>query len=160
MVQLKDLKTDKIIHVFNTHMPLSNIEKREANAHIIADIIETYAMQTAVIFTGDLNTFPTRLDLTGFPFYDGDYIHRILSKGSLKNSRERSLLCHFGSISTFTNSSTDVMPFQGTGTPGIFLGYIYVSKKVTVLTHAVEQGTVDGHFPSDHMPILIDFLIN
>lgn len=160
MVQLKDLKTDKIIHVFNTHMPLSNIEKREANAHKISQVIKPFAEQAAVIFTGDLNTFPGRLDLTDLPFYDGDYIHRILSKGSLKNSHQESLLGHFGPISTFTNSSTDVKPFQGTGTPGIILDYIYVSEKVTVLTHAVEQGTVDGHFPSDHMPVLIDFLIN
>jgi endonuclease/exonuclease/phosphatase family metal-dependent hydrolase len=160
MVELKDLKTDKTIYVFNTHMPLSNIEKREANAHKISQIIEPFAGQMAVIFTGDLNTFPGRLDLTDLPFYDGDYIHRILSKGSLKNSHYESLLGHFGPISTFTNNSTDVKPFQGTGTPGIILDYIYVSEKITVLTHAVEQGTVDGHFPSDHMPVLIDFLIN
>lgn len=160
IVQLKDLKTDKIVYVFNTHMPLSNIEKREANAHKIAQVIEPFAEQTAVIFTGDLNTFPGRLDLKNLPFYDGDYIHHILSKGSLKNSYQESLLGHFGPISTFTNNGTGTKPFEGTGTPGIFLDYIYVSKKVTVLTHAVEQGTVDGHFPSDHMPVLIDFLIN
>jgi endonuclease/exonuclease/phosphatase family metal-dependent hydrolase len=160
MVQLKDLKTDKILHVFNTHMPLSNIEKRESNAHKISEIIEPFAEQMAVIFTGDLNTFPGRLDLKNLPFYDGYYIHRILSKGSLKNSDELSLLGHFGPISTFTNKSPSIEAFQGIGTPGIILDYIYVSKKVTVLTHAVEQGTVDGHFPSDHMPVLIDFLIN
>lgn len=160
MVQLKDLKTDKILHVFNTHMPFSNIEKREVNAQKISQVIEHFAEQTAVIFAGDLNTFSGRLDLADLPFYDGDYIHRILSKGSLKNSHQESLLGHFGPISTFTNNGTDVKPFQGTGTPGIILDYIYVSKKVTVLTHAVEQGTVDGHFPSDHMPVLIDFLIN
>lgn len=159
MVQLKDLKTDKIIHVFNTHMPLSNIEKRESNARKIVEIIEPFAEKTGVIFTGDLNTFPERLDLTKLPFYDGDYIHRILSKGALKNSHEKSLLGHFGPISTFTNSSTDTKPFQGTGTPGIILDYIYISDKITVLTHAVEPGTVDGHFPSDHMPVLIDFLV-
>lgn len=160
IVQLKDLKTDKIIYVFNTHMPLSNIEKREANAKKIVEIIEPIAKNMAVLFTGDLNTFPNRLDLTNLPFYDGDYIHQILSKGSLKNARELSLLGHFGPISTFTNKPPGVVPFQGTGTPGIFLDYIYTSNKVTVLTHAVEQGTVDGHFPSDHMPVLIDFLIN
>lgn len=159
VVQLKDLKTDKIIHVFNTHMPFSNIEKREAHAYNIAEIIEPYAEQTAVIFTGDLNTFPGRLDLDDLPFYDGDHIHRILSKGCLKNSRDLSLLGHLGPISTFTNKSPEIKPFQGTGTPGIILDYIYVSKKVTVLTHAVEQGTVNGHFPSDHMPVLIDCLI-
>lgn len=160
MIQLRDLKTDKIFHVFNTHLAFSNIEKREAQAHKISQIIEPFAQQMAVIFTGDLNTFPERLDLPALPFYDGDYIHRILSKGSLKNSHEQSLLGHFGPISTFTNSHTDIKPFQGTGTPGVILDYIYVSKKITVLTHAVEHGTVNGHFPSDHMPVLIDFLID
>ncbi|HEV8052255.1 MAG TPA: endonuclease/exonuclease/phosphatase family protein [Parachlamydiaceae bacterium] len=161
MVQLKDLKTDKTIHIANTHMPFSNIEMREANAHKICEILEPFAEQTAVIFAGDLNIFPGRLELKGLPFYDGDYIHRILSKGVLKNSREQSLIGHFGPISTFTNNeSTSSKAFQGTGVPGIFLDYIYVSDKVTVLTHAVEPGTVDGHFPSDHMPVLIDFLIN
>lgn len=160
MVQLRDLKTDKIIHVFNTHMPLSNIEKRETNAHTIFQTIEPYAKEMAVIFTGDLNTFPGRLDIPDLPFYDGSYIHRILTKGSLKNSEHVALLGHFGPISTFTNSSTGVQPFEGTGTPGIILDYIYVSDKVTVLTHATEPGTVDGHFPSDHMPVVIDFIIN
>ncbi len=79
IVQLKDFKTDKIVYVFNAHMPLSNIEKREANAHKIAQVIEPFAEQTAVIFTGDLNTFPGRLDLKDLPFYDGDYIHRKIS---------------------------------------------------------------------------------
>ncbi len=160
MVQLKDRKTDKVIYVFNTHMPFSNIEKREANARKISQMIKPFAEQVAVIFTGDLNTFPGRLDLADLPFSDGDYIHRILSKGSLKDSHHESLLGHFGPISTFTNNSTGVKPFEGTGTPGVILDYIYVSDKVTVLTHAIQQGTVDGHFPSDHMPVLIDFLIN
>lgn len=160
MVELKDLKTAKIVYVFNTHMPLSNIEKREAHARKIVQIIKPFAKKSAAIFTGDLNTFPERFDLTKLPFYDGDYIHRILSKGPLKNSKDRSLLGHFGPISTFTNLDPDIHPFKGTGTPGIVLDYIYVSPRITVLTHATEPATVEGHFPSDHMPVLIDFLID
>lgn len=159
-VQLKDLKTDKALRVFNTHMPLSNIEKREANTRKIVETIEPFAVGEAVIFTGDLNTFPTKMDLEKLPFYDGDYIHRILSSGSLTNADQRALLGRFGPLSTFTNKGTDVHPFEGTGTPGVILDYIYVSDKVTVLAHATEPGTVDGHFPSDHMPVLIDFLVD
>lgn len=159
LIQLQDLKTDKILFVFNTHMPLSNSEKREANARQIVKIIAPYAEQSAVVFTGDLNTFTNRMELS-LPFFDGDYIHRILSSGALKNSQNVSLLGHFGPISSFTNKDPDIHPFQGTGTPGIMLDYIYVNDKITVLAHAVEQGTVEGHFPSDHMPVLIDFLIN
>lgn len=160
MVQLRDLKTDKIVYIYNTHMPLSNIEKREANARAIAKAIEPFAQEHAVIFTGDLNTFATKLDLDKLPFYDGDHIHRILSQGALKNSQSLALLGHFGPLSTFTNNGTDADPFQGTGTPGIVLDYIYVSNKLTVLAHATEPATVDGHFPSDHMPVMIDFIVN
>lgn len=161
MIQLRDLKTDKIFAVFNTHLSFPDIEKREFDAHRIVEITEPVSEKMAIIFTGDLNTFPSRLDIT-VPFYDGDYIHRILSKGALKNSQEQSLIGHFGPISTFTNDENnekEVKPFQGTGTPGVILDHIYVSDKVIVLTHAVEKGTVDGHFPSDHMPVLVDVLI-
>ncbi len=143
-------------------MTFSDIEKREAEAHEIVQIIEPYAKNGAVIFTGDLNTFSARLDLSGLPFYDGDYIHHILSKASITNAERRALIGHFGPISTFTNNSnsSDIKPFQSTGTPGIVLDYIYTSENVTILTHATESGTVDGHFPSDHMPIVVDLIVN
>lgn len=160
VIQLKDLKTDKIFSVFNTHLPFANMEKRETNVHHIVKTLTPISNEMAVIFTGDLNAFPARLELKGLPFYDGDYLHRILSSGSLKNAHTQSLLGHFGPISTFTNKdSADTTPFLGTGTPGIILDYIYVSDKVLVLTHGVEKGTVDGHFPSDHMPVVMDFLL-
>ena len=160
ILQLKDVKTDKTISVFNTHLAFSNIEKREVEAHKIVQLIKPYAKDGAVIFTGDLNTFPARLDLTGLPFYDGDYLHRILSTAAIKNAESCSLIGHFGPISTFTNSGTGITPFQGTGTPGVVLDYIYASDKVIILTHATEPGTIDGHFPSDHMPVIIDFIID
>lgn len=160
ILQLKDCKTAKIISVFNTHMAFSDIEEREAEAHKIAQIIRPYTKNGAVIFTGDLNAFPARLDLAELPFYDGDYIHRILSQAEIKNSETRSLIGHFGPISTFTNNGTGTTPFQGTGTPGIVLDYIYTSDKVIILTHATQPGTVDDCFPSDHMPVIIDFIID
>lgn len=159
IVQLKDLKTGKIFSVFNTHLSFANIEKREMQAREIVQIIAPVAERMAVIFAGDLNTFSHRMDLDLLPFYDGDYIHRILSQGSLKNSQERSLIGHFGPISTFTNRDPNIKPFEGIGTPGVILDYIYTSEQVTVLSHATERGTVNGHFPSDHLPVLIDFLI-
>ncbi len=158
-VQLKDIKTGKEVYVYNTHMPFSNMEQRETNARLIAEVLEPLAQDNALVFTGDLNTFPGMLEMDKFPFYDGDYIQRILSQGSLKNSQSVSLLGHFGPLSTFTNTGTETSPFQGTGTPGVFLDHVFVSPKVQVLTHGVECGTVEGHYPSDHMPVVVDFLV-
>lgn len=117
------------------------------------------AEQMPVLLTCDLNTFPNRLDLNRLPYYDGDYIHRLLTKNVFRDSFEVSLLGHLGPISTFTNAPEDGIPFQGFGTPGVFLDRIYVSKEIIVLIHAVQSGTVNGYFPSDHMPVIIDYLI-
>lgn len=159
MLHLRDKKTGQEFAIFNTHLAFSNIEKREFQARFVADHLEPYIKHMPVIFTGDLNTFPNRPELNRLPFYDGDYIHRILTKNSLRDAKEMSLLGHLGPIATFTNSSNDVLPFQGIGTPGIFLDHIYVSQGLTVLLHAVQPGTVGGEFPSDHMPVIMDFLL-
>lgn len=159
MLKLKDLKTNQVFAVFNSHLAFSKINKRESQARFIAEHVAPFAKQIPVIFTGDLNTFPNRLDLVNLPAYDGDYIHRILTKDHLKDAKETALLGHLGPLSTFTNVSDDGVPFTGLGTPGVFLDHIYVSKGITVLLHAVHPGTVNGHFPSDHMPVLMDFIL-
>nr|MBA2727947.1 endonuclease/exonuclease/phosphatase family protein [Parachlamydiaceae bacterium] len=159
MLKLEDLTTGKCVAVFNAHLAFGKIDKRESQARFIAKCIEPIAAQMPVVLTGDLNTFPNRPDMEKFPFYDGDYIHRILTQGALKDSKEMSVLGHLGPISTFSNLGEDSTPFKGTGTPGVFLDHIYVSKGINVIIHAVQPGTVDGHYPSDHLPVLIDFII-
>lgn len=159
MLQLEDLKTGKCFAIFNTHLAFSKMEKRDFQARFIAKKIELFAKKMPVILTGDMNTFPNRLDLNKLPFYDGDYIERILTSKSLEDAKNVSLLGHLGPIGTFTNATDDGIPFQGTGTPGIFLDHIYISNQVAVLIHAVQPGTVNGHFPSDHLPVLIDCVL-
>lgn len=159
ILRLKDLKTNKIFAVLNTHLSFGNVESRLSQTHFIARQAEEISKEMPIIFMGDLNTFPNRLDLQDLPFYDGDYIHRILTEKVLKDSKEISLLGHLGPIGTFTNNGKDIVPFAGTGTPGVFLDHIYVSKGIKVLIHAVESGTVDGWYPSDHMPVIADIVI-
>lgn len=159
MVHLKDRKTGKEFAVFNTHLAFSKVNKREAQARFIANEIKPIIDKMPVIFMGDLNTFPCRFNLEKLPFYDGNYIHRILTSASLNEATELSVLGHLGPIATFTNASDDGVPFTGLGEPGVFLDHFYVSSKVKVLIHAVQPGKVEGYFPSDHMPIIMDALI-
>lgn len=160
MVQLRDLQTGEKFAVLNTHMAFSKIDKRERQARFIAERAASIANEMPVIVTGDLNTFPNRPDLEKLPFLDGDYIYRILTQGPLRNAKEMSLVGHVGPISTFTNHPDDIKPFAGLGSPGIMLDGIFVSPKVTVLLHATQPGTVGGHFPSDHLPLVIDFVLD
>ncbi len=159
LLKMKDQVSGATFAVFNSHFAFSNIEKRDFQARFVVKNLEPYAQQMPVFLTGDLNTFPARLDLEKFPFYDGDYINRILTQSSLRDAKELSLLGHLGPISTFTNDPQDVLPFKGLGTPGVFLDHIYTTKDVKVLLHAVQPGTVDGEFPSDHLPLIVDFLL-
>lgn len=157
MVVLQDLLTEKTFALFNTHLAFLNIEKRESQTRCIAEIIKNTHLP--LLLTGDFNTFPNRLDLEKLPAYDGNYIEHILKQAGLQDAKEESLLGHLGPISTFTNSGDHSDPFEGTGTPGIFLDHIFVANGITVLIHAVDPIRIDGYFPSDHMPVLIDFTL-
>lgn len=160
MLTLRDLRSGQTFAVFNAHLAFSNVNKRDYQARFIQKYAEKYAKNMPVLVTGDLNTFPNRTDLGKLPFYDGDYIHRLLTQESLRDARDMSLLGHIGPLSTFTNATDEAIPFTGIGTPGVLLDHVYISKGITVLLHAVQPGTVDGHFPSDHMPIVVDFLLS
>lgn len=164
MVQLQDLKTGQLFAVFNSHISFDGPDDREEEIQFILKQIHSVAEKMPVLFSADFNIFPNRLDLDTLPFYDGDYIHRLLTKNVFKDSSEVSLLGHLGPLSTYTNTPEDKKvfptPFKGTGTPGVILDHIYVSKEITVLTHAVQPATVNGHYPSDHLPLVIDCLIN
>lgn len=159
VVKLKDLRTGKDVAVCNAHFAFFNVEARRAQAKFVAQKVEKLAAKMAVIFMGDLNTFPNRPD-TGFPAFDGEYIDSILTEQTLQDSINAAVVGHLGPIATFTNVDASPVPFQGTGTPGVFLDHIYVSKDVLVLIHAVQPATVDGHFPSDHMPVVIDCVVH
>lgn len=142
----------------NSHFSFSNVNLREKQAHRVAKKVRELSSDMPVIFMGDLNTFPQRLDQPRFPFYDGDYIHQILTASGLRDAKEVSLLGHLGPIGNFTNAEGEVKPFQGTGTPGVFLDHIYVTEGIQVLIHVISSDRVDGLFPSDHMPIVVDVI--
>ena len=108
--------------------------------------------------SGSLNTFPNWPE-TCFPALDGDFVDKVLTKKTLKDSYAQALVGHVGPISTFTNNPPGVEPFEGTGSPGVFLDHIYVSPGIAVLLHAVQPATVDKHFPSDHMPVIIECIV-
>ncbi len=158
IVELEDKTTDAFVAIANSHFSFSNVKNRGIEAHLVAKKVHSLVKHMPVLFMGDLNTFPNRPDQS-FPFYDGDYVNDVLTKNTLQDSIDVSLVGHVGPIATFTNNPPGILPFEGTGTPGVFLDHIYVTKGITVLIHAVQPGTVDGHFPSDHMPVVIDCVV-
>ncbi len=158
IIQLVDKINGKALSVLNVHLAFSSIAKREQQAEMIQDILSRNH-NGPLVLTGDFNTFPSRLDLEKLPFYDGDYIQKILKADLLEDAKDASLLGHIGPLSTFTNDKTGTEPFKGFGTPGVFLDHIFVSPEVKVLLHAVNPAKVNGLFPSDHMPLIADIIL-
>ncbi len=159
-VLLLDKKTGKKFSLLNTHFAFSGgPDKRELETKFVIKKMEEISKEMPVLFVGDLNTFPNWREFS-FPAYDGPSIHQMFIKAGFWNAEDVALFGHLGPISTFTNAPPSTTSFRGFGSPGVILDHIYVSDGVVVLIHAVETGTVDGHFPSDHMPVIADILLS
>lgn len=160
-LMLCDNKTNTIFSVFNTHLPYFSADQREYSAHFILKQIEEVSKRMPVFLAGDFNLIPHRQDMPDLPFFDGEYIHKILTQGTLKDTINEALLGHIGPLASFTNAQerNDGTPFKGNGVPGIILDRIYTNQDPLILIHGIEPAKVDNHFPSDHMPVIVDFLI-
>lgn len=149
-LQLLDRQTQKSFTVLNTRLTYDQPDQREQEVVSINQCIAPILTQMPVILSGAFHTFPHRLDLTPLPFYDGDYLQRIFSAGSLKDARKKALLGQLGTLTTLSKGAEGL---------GIYPDHIFVSEDVQVLFYAIEGGTVGKHYPSDHMPIVVDLII-
>lgn len=155
-----DLKTKKELACFCTQIAFGSADSREYAANFITKLIETISQNKACILAGDFNSFSPHIDDPNVPFFDGTFVLGIFTKGCLKNSRDMALIGTMGPTSTYTNRPGAILPFQGTGTPGIMLDHIFCSNKLKVLLSAVQPAQVDGMYASDHLPVIVDCIHN
>lgn len=157
-IQFKDLKTSKIFDVFNTHLSFSKPDLRQRQATQVSALL---SKDVPTIFCGSFNTFPNNPQHP-YPLYDGDHILSIFKKAHVDNASEMALLGNIGSLGTFTNDHNAPIPapFEGAGSPGVNLDHIFLNSHFTVLKRAVNPIKVDGFYPSEHQPVLVDLLIS
>lgn len=155
----RDLRSHNDFYVLNVHVAFSNKESRLYEAQMIAKFVEQKLSNQPVIVTGDFNTFPFRGELD-LPFYDGHQVENVMTSGCLKDSRHVAVIGHVGPISSTNYSEEKKRTFESLGTPGVILDHIYVNEGVRVLMHGIEPATVDGHFPSDHFPVVVDLVVD
>lgn len=154
---LEDQKSMQSFYAMNTHFSFKNPNVREYCVEKINQWLEEEFNHYPVVLMGDLNTFPCLMDRINLPFYDGDFLLTQLTKGRLSLASKVSALGSIGPISTYTNKEgRSFAPFQSTGTPGVILDHILLTKDFQVIMHAVESATVNGMFPSDHQPVVVD----
>lgn len=155
---LEDRHNRNVFTVGNTHLPFRDKQGRRAHAEFIAKKIKEYVKQNQVILTGDFNMFPPRLELN-LPAYDGEVIHDIIRKAGLTDSREKSVLGHFGPIHTYCDDFLSDREDHKKAPYPVFLDRIFVTDGIEVIAHAVDNTKVDGNAASDHYPVVADLVL-
>ncbi|MEZ4828879.1 MAG: endonuclease/exonuclease/phosphatase family protein [Bacteroidia bacterium] len=144
--KFRDRFTDKVFFHFNTHFDHRGVEARENSARLILDkIAEINPDGLPVILTGDFNLTPADSPYSIITQNDPDK--------NLKDSFFESLTPHHGPVSTWSGFS-----FPGEGDKRI--DYIFVRNRVVVLKHATLSDSWSGRYPSDHLPVMAEVLID
>jgi len=141
-VRLKDLSSNKDFFVFNTHFDHVSQSARDRSADLIMKKIPEIAGDLPVVLTGDLNDRPFT--------YPYNTIVNSLNPFYLDDAKTVTKSPHHGPTYTFVG-------FDFIGISGRVIDYVFVNSRIEVLQHAVLSDNWDGIYPSDHLPVFVEF---
>jgi endonuclease/exonuclease/phosphatase family metal-dependent hydrolase len=141
-VKLFDKRTKKEFFIFNTHFDHMGVEARKNSASLLMKKISEISSTLPVVITGDFNCLkdsdPYKIITTSSPhFFDAQFIS--------ENG-------HYGGRVSFNN-------FRDSLEANNKIDFIFVNEKVKVYQHGIVSEKFNGHYPSDHMPVLADLII-
>ena len=145
-VKLQDLTTGKVFFHFNTHFDHRGAKARTESARLLLDRINQTGAALPVVVTGDFN-FTESAD--GYQLLTGKSAGE--SKSALRDARYVSQHGHRGPTSTFNGFKTLV--------PDMKIDYVFVKGNIRVVRHGVLSDTRDGRWPSDHLPVFAEIVI-
>ncbi len=154
-----DRKTQKEFAAFCTQVAFSSADAREYAANFLVKLVATICQNKPCLLAGDFNSFSPHVDDPHVPFFDGMSVLRTITSKCLRNSRDIALIGTVGPTSTYTNRPGAILPFQGTGTPGIILDHIFVTNSIKIIISGVQPAQVDGMYASDHLPVIADCIM-
>jgi len=135
--RLKEKETRKTFYIFNTHFDHKGVKARKESALLILKKIdEISGRKDPVILTGDFNLTPEEKPL-------------ILIRQKLKDARQISKTIPQGPIGTFNG-------FDFASKLENRIDYIFVNKVIDVKKYTVLTDSKDNHYPSDHLPVLVE----
>jgi endonuclease/exonuclease/phosphatase family metal-dependent hydrolase len=139
-IKLKDRITKKTFYVFDTHFDHRGVKARDESAKLILKKMKEINPEgLPLILTGDFN-------LTK----EANPIQLILKE--LSDAKDKS----------------QTAPYTPNGTSGGFevkvmnrtIDFIFINEKVTVLRHGVLSDSFGVFYPSDHLPVLAEVVVN
>lgn len=138
----QEAKTNQLFWVFNTHLDhIGNQARTKGLELILSKINQLNTLNYPVIFMGDFNSEPQE--------------DRIISlKKVMNDAREVSLEKPFGPVGTFNN-------FEHDKSVTALIDYIFISKRndVRVKKYAILSDSKELRYPSDHLPIYIEVVL-
>lgn len=138
--RLKEKETRKTFYIFNTHFDHKGVKARKESALLILKkISEISERKDPIILTGDFNLTPNEKPM-------------VLIRQKLRDARQISKTVPQGPIGTFND-------FDFTSKLENRIDYIFVNKKVEINKYNVITDSKDKHFPSDHLPVLVEILL-
>ena len=146
--RLRDLRTGRVLHAFNTHFDhVGVVARRESALLLLRRIAEIAGPEGPVVVVGDLNTTPDSEPYRALttPAAAG-------AAPALVDAFSATACPHHGPTSTWNG-------FQAIAAPGRRIDFVLVRPGVEVLRHAILSDTFDGRFPSDHLPVLAELRI-
>lgn len=139
-IKLKDRITKKTFYVFDTHFDHRGVKARdESSKLILRKIKEINAEGLPLILTGDLN-------LTK----ESNPVQLILKE--LADARDKSLTPPY--LPNGTSGGFEVKVMNRT------IDFIFINEKVKVLRFGVLSDSFGVYYPSDHLPVLAEVVIN
>lgn len=143
--ELRDKLTGKQFFIFNTHFDHIGETARNSSSKLLVKRIKETCKSSTVILTGDFNT---RITTEAYQLIVDQSNQDLI----LYDAQTVSKTGHYGSNVTFNDFGKSIEP-------GNKIDFIFVTKDVDVLQHGVIDETVDGHYPSDHMPVIAEMKI-
>jgi endonuclease/exonuclease/phosphatase family metal-dependent hydrolase len=136
---LKNIKTNKLIWVFNTHLDhVGELAKTKGLELILSRIEKLNNNKYPVVLMGDFNSEPETDRIIGL-------------KNKMNDTKTISKEKPFGPYGTFNN-------FKNNEATTLLIDYIFLSKKkgITVNKYAVLSDSKELKYPSDHFPVFVE----
>ncbi|TDE03595.1 endonuclease/exonuclease/phosphatase family protein [Flavobacterium hiemivividum] len=138
--QLKDIKTNKMLFVVNTHFDHEGMIARQESVKLIKEKVALLSEGLPLIIMGDFNAEP-----------ESSVVKQMLSSAeaiTIFDSRSRTSKM-YGESWTFNGFGK--VPVQ----QRLIIDYIFVNKDVKVKKHNILSETANGMFISDHSAVFI-----
>jgi endonuclease/exonuclease/phosphatase family metal-dependent hydrolase len=139
--EVKDRNTGKIFYFFNTHFDHKGDIAKLESANLLNKKIVEITGETPAVVTGDLNFTPASKG------------YAILTKNNLVDAQKAAEVDNSGLNVTFNG-------FQEQLEEGNKIDYIFIKNDIEVIKHQIIYDTINGRFPSDHMPVIAEIIIN